>query len=399
MSTTFRYVAVDPQGRRVRGTTAAVDEQDAYRRIAGGGMTPVRVRQQVARSLRVGRPITRSDLAAMTREMSVLVQARMPLSTGLAIMAQNERNASMARLLRELSGSIEAGSRISDAIEQRRDVFGDVYVATMRAAESSGMLAEITVHLADMLDGEVGMQQRLRRAATYPAIVLAVVSAALFVIVGFVVPRFAATYASSGVDLPLATRVVQAVGASLRTWWWVYLGAGGVGLTALLQAWNTSKGRLRIEEVLSRTPYIGRLLTAVSTSRFCRVLSISSSAGLDLIESVEMSAGASGSLRVQTEMRRLGGKLRGGSSLFEVLQTCTTLPPFARRLLGSCKDSGDVTRTSDVISSHFDREGRHLAESVSSVIEPLMTVLLAFIVLVVALSVFLPMWQLVGLSR
>ncbi len=399
MSTTFRYVAVDPRGRRVRGKTAAVDAQDAYRRIASGGMTPVRVRQVVGRNLRVGRPISRGELAAMTRELSVLVQARMPLATGLAIMAQNERNANLARLLRELSGNIEAGSRISDAIEQRREVFGDVYVATMRAAESSGMLAEITAHLADMLDGEVGMQQRLRRAATYPVIVMAVVSAALFVIVGFVVPRFAATYASSGVDLPLATRVVQAVGASLRTWWWVYLGAGGVGLTALLQAWNTGTGRLRIEGVLARTPYVGRLLSAVSASRFCRVLSISSSAGLDLIESVEMSAAASGSHRVQTEMHRLAGKLRGGSSLSEVLLACTTLPPFARRLLGSCKDSNDVTQTSEVISTHFDREGRHLAESVSSVIEPLMTVMLAFIVLVVALSVFLPMWQLVGLNK
>lgn len=399
MSTMFGYVAVDPHGRRVRGKTAAVDEQDAYRRIAAGGMTPVRVRQQIGRSLRIGRPISKVDLASMTRELSVLVQARMPLSSGLAVMAQNEKNANLARLLRELSGSIEAGSRISDAIEQRREVFGDVYVATMRAAESSGMLAEITEHLADMLDGEVGMQQRLRRAATYPLIVLVVVAAALFVIVGFVVPRFAATYASSGVDLPLATRVVQAVGGSLRAWWWVYLGAAGVGVSALLQAWNTNKGRLRLEEILSRTPYVGRLLSAVATTRFCRVLSISSSAGLGLIESVEMSAGASGSLRVQTEMRRLGGKLRGGSSLFEVLQACTTLPPFARRLLGSCKDSGDVTRTSGVISAHFDREGKHLAESVSSVIEPLMTVVLAFIVLVVALSVFLPMWQLVGLSR
>lgn len=399
MSALFRYVAVDPRGRLVRGKTAAVDEQDAYRRIAAGGMTPVRVRQQLRRTLRVGRPISRVDLAAMTRELSVLVQARIPLSSGLAIMAQNERNESLSQLLRELSGSIEAGSRISDAIEQRREVFGDVYVATMRAAESSGMLAEITGHLADMLDAEVGMQQRLRRAATYPLIVLTVVAAALFVIVGFVVPRFAATYASSGVDLPLATRVVQAVGASLRAWWWVYLGAGGVALTGVLQAWNTGQGRLRIEEVLVRVPYVGRLLTAVATSRFCRVLSISSSAGLDLIESVEMSAGASGSLRVQTEMRRLGGKLRGGSSLSEAMLACTTLPPFARRLLGSCKDSSDVTRTSDVISSHFDREGRHLAESVSSVIEPVMTVVLAFIVLVVALSVFLPMWQLMGLNR
>jgi len=400
MSTsTFRYVALDRDGKRTRGRISATDEQDAFRRISTQGLTPLRVSADVKRSFSLGRRVKKADIAAMTRELSVLVEARVPLAQGLMIMAENERNATLATILRSLAGRIESGARVSDAIDHHRDVFGDVYVATMRAAESSGMLAEVTVHLADMLDSEVGLQQKLRRAATYPIIVLAVVSVAMVVIVGFVVPRFAATYASSGVELPLATQVVQAVGASMRSAWWVYLGSVVVMITGIMHMWSMPKGRLRLEKILARMPYIGRLLTAVSTARFSRVMAIGSGAGVNLIESLEMSAAACGSLRVREESRRLAIKLRGGASLSEVLSESVTLPPFARRLLGSCKDAKDVARTSDVIASHFEREGKHLAESVSSFIEPVMTVVLAFIVLVVALSVFLPMWQLVGLNR
>lgn len=396
----FKYVAVDVGGKRVHGSVAALDRQDAFRRISTSGKTPVRVRPAVGSQLRgFGRRVTKTEIAAMTRELNVLVQARIPLSQGLAVMAQTERNPVLAEMLRELAGSIEAGSKISDAVERHREVFGEVYVGTMRAAENSGMLAEITSHLAEMLDAEVGLHQRLRRAATYPVIVLTVVFAALFVIVGFVVPRFAATFAASGVALPLATRVVQAVGASVHDWWWMYLGAVGVGITALVQMWHSPKGRLKLERVASRTPFIGRLLCAVGTSRFCRVLAISSESGLGLIESVEMGAGASGSHLVQEQTRELASKLRGGAALPDALHSCEGLPPFARRLLAACKDSKDITRTANVISAHFDREGKHLAESVNSIIEPVMTVMLAFIVLVVALSVFLPMWQLVGLNK
>ncbi|GAB4387245.1 MAG: type II secretion system F family protein [Phycisphaerales bacterium] len=397
---TFNYVAVDEGGQRVQGSIAASDRQDAFQRLARSGKTPVRVRAAVDWRFRAfGRRVSKAEIAAMTRELAVLVQARIPLSDGLAVMAQTERNSALAELLIELAGSIESGSRISDAVERHREVFGEAYVGTMRAAENSGMLVEITTHLAEMLDAEVALRQRLRRAAIYPAIVLTVVFAALLVIVGFVVPRFAATFAASGVALPLATRVVQAVGISLREWWWIYLGTAVVLVTAVVQIWQVPKGRLSLERIASRAPFIGRFLAAVETSRFCRVLAISSESGMGLIESVELGAEASGSHLVREQTRELACKLRSGAALSDALHVCDGLPPFARRLLAACKDSRDISHASNVIADHFDRESKHLAESVSSIIEPVMTIVLAFIVLVVALSVFLPMWQLVGLNR
>lgn len=399
--TTYQVKAIDTSGATVRRRVTALDEQDACRKVSAAGLTPLRV--TAARALRwnvrVKRSVSRSEVSAMTRELSVLVDARIPLASGLGQMAQSEKNPAMAGLLADLAFRLESGSKISEAVRAHTDVLGEVYVGTMEAAEASGKLSEVTAHLADMLDAEVATRQQLRRAATYPAIVMLVVSAALVVILGFVVPRFAATYASAGVTLPLATRVVQGAGASLGTWWWLYSGCVVAGIIGLVQTWASPRGRLWLETALARMPYIGRLLNVVATARYCRVLSIASNAGVDLIEAMEVSANASGSQRLIAESKGMSMRLRGGSSLSEAISGSRVLPPFARRLLSACKEAKEVSHSSEIISRHFEREGSHLTAGISTVIEPVMTVVLAVIVLTVALSVFLPMWQLIGAGQ
>ncbi len=400
MKASFQYSAIGADGTKTRGVLSGVDEHEVYRRLVSGGLKPIKIKERVP-MFSVGtrsKRISRSVIAAMTRELSVLVEARIPLSQGLEAMAANERNPALANMIRDIANRIEAGETVSDAIAHHRQVLGDVYIATMRAAEASGKLAEVTTHLADMLESETAMRQQLRRAATYPVIVLSVVGVALSVILGFVVPRFAKTYSAAGIDLPLATRIVQAVGASMQSWWWLYLGLTIAFIVVTLQVWGTPKGRFKIESLLTRVPYLSNLLNAVSTTRFCQVLAISSDAGIGLTEAIDVSASASGSALVKEESERFSSKLRSGSSLAEVMDESKTIPPFARRLLAASKDNSEVARSASIVARHFDREAKHLSASLSSVIEPVMTIVLAVVVLVVALSVFLPMWKLIGVN-
>jgi len=398
MSSVFRYIAVERNGQQVRGTMSGLDEHEVFRHLTANGLRPISVKEisyLFSFKLQSGR-ISRTQIAAMTRELSVLVDARIPIEQGLKVMADNERNPALAKLVCDIASRIESGVKVSDAIAEHVEVLGEVYVATMRAAEASGQLAEVTELLADMLESEVAMQQQLRRAAAYPVIVLSVVGIALAVILGFVVPSFAKTFESSGIELPLATRIVQAIGASFKSWWWLYLGTAAGTVVITLQLWHSPRGRLCLEGVLARTPYISKLMSAISTARMCRILSIASGAGLGLTEAIEVSASASGSARVKLESNESTSKLRGGASLGEVMSESETLPPFARRLLAASKDNAEVARSSRIIARHYDREAKHFSSSISTIIEPVMTILLAVIVLVVALSVFLPMWKLIG---
>jgi MSHA biogenesis protein MshG len=397
---TYQYQAVDASGSQTKGTIRALDEAEAYRKLAASSLTPLSLAPMKSRgsSLSFNR-VNLVDIVNLTRELAVLVEARIPLDRGLVSIAEHERKPELAAMIRDIATMIEGGQSITQAMEKYRDTFGDVYIETMRAAEKSGNLQGVTSHLAEMLEKQMEARSQLRRAMAYPVIVLTMISAALTVIVGFVVPKFAATFASGNKKLPLATKIVQAVGASFQAHWWAYLAALVTIIVTLVVMWKNERGRLILEDILSRLPYVGKAVTYMATARFARVLGISLSSGMDVIDSLLIAARATGRPIFVNDAESMANKLRQGERLSDVLQTTRYLPPFAKRMIGAGKDSKELARSCEIVSRHFDRESSNLLKNVNTIIEPVMTVALAGIVLLVALSVFLPMWQMAKVQR
>lgn len=396
---TVRYTAIDRQGRSTRGRLEASGEAEAIRKLGERGLTPVELSTDSGGRGLFSKRITRSDLSAMTRELSVLLDAQIPIGRGMASMADQQSNPMLREVLLKVASAIESGSSITDALTAHKDVFGEVYIETIRAAEQSGSLAPVMSHLADMLERQVASSQTLRRALTYPVVVLGAVIVALVVILVFVVPRFAATFSANGIKLPLMTQIVQGLGLSMREHWWAYLLGAGAAVWCVVAAWRSEGGRRRIESVLPRIPHVGRIVVTVTTARFMRVVSIALEAGIDLTDAIQMGGKATGRPLFADECAHIADSLRGGESLEDLLNQSKYLPPFARRMIAAGKDSRDLARASGIVSEHYDRESDHLSKSISSLIEPVMTFGLAAVVLVVALSVFLPMWEMVRMSR
>lgn len=342
---------------------------------------------------------TGADVAALTRELSVLVEARIPLARGLMSIAEQETKPGLRWMIADVASQIEAGATVTEALTRHKAVFGEVYIETMRAAEKSGNLAAVTTELADLLDRQMDLRRQLRQAMTYPVVVLSTVAVAFGVFVGFVIPRFAGQFKAGGVELPLATRAVQAIGESVRGEWWVYLIGLASVVMAVVAAWRSEPGRVAIERFVMRTPVVGSLAVAAVTARFLRIMSLTVSSGLDLVESVVISGRAAGGKAFTADCRQVADRLTRGESLSEALSSAPHLPVFARRMLGAGTDAADLSRASLLVAKHFDRRASDLTKSVSSLIEPVMTVLMAGLVLLVALSVFLPMWQLARIGR
>lgn len=397
---TFSYTAIDAQGGRRRGVIECEGEQDAYRKLAASGLTPLKlVHAAERRAMFSFDRMSQADIADLTRELAVLMEAKIPLARGLQSIAEQETKSELKAMLTDIASRIESGSPLTDALEQYRHVFGEVYLETMRAAEKSGNLVSVVAHLAEMLDRQIESSQQLRRAMTYPVIVLGVVALAISVIVVFVIPKFAHTFSTQGVEMPMITRALRTVGESVKSSWYVYAAAFAmifVGLKAFL---STGSGVVCLERALARTPYVRSILKAGSTAQFARVMSIGLSSGLDMIQSLEMGARATGRVLFVEQCMAMAERLRNGEALTEVLRSCTALPSFARRMLGAGKDSAELSRSCAIVARHFERESSHLTKNINTMIEPLMTVALAVIVLVVALAVFLPMWQMVKIHH
>ncbi|MFI4896541.1 MAG: type II secretion system F family protein [Phycisphaerales bacterium JB059] len=398
--TRYKYIAIDAIGKKRQGQINATSEQKAYRQLAAQGLTPTRISQAGASvSLFTRDAIKPADVAAFTRELSVLVEAKIPLGRGLQSIAEHEDRPRHREMIRDLASMIEAGSRITDALTKYKDVFGEVYIETMRAAEKTGNLAEVTHHLADMLEKQIESGQQLKRALSYPIIVMVFVALAMTIIVVFVVPRFGKIFEANGVDLPVTTRIVQAIGDSVKAAWWGYAAmlAGIIGGSVAM--WKSPAGRDIFERLMLRIPHIGKIIVATTAARFSRVLSICLGSGLDLMEAVEIGGRATGRPLFVRECDHMADRLRSGDRLAEVIQSSNYLPGFATRMLGAGKDARELASASSVIARHYDRESEHLSKNINTLIEPLMTIAMAGIVLLVALSVFLPMWQMIKVNH
>lgn len=399
--TGFRYIALDARGRRTAGRVESVSEAEATRELARLGLTPIQIKPaKAARSIRLRRDrVTPQDIAALTREMSVLVEAKIPIARGLRSIAEHERNSRLRDMVNDIAMMIESGDKLTVAFGKYQDVFGDVYLETIRSAEKTGTLAEVTDHLADMMERSIETRQHVKRAMTYPLIVICFVALALSVIVIFVVPRFAVIFESNNVPLPLATRLIRTIGDSVRDSWWIYLIAAFGSVYATKRIWTHPAGRLRAEALLFRLPYIGEMFSAVATARFSRVLSIGLDSGIEAIEAISIAGRSTGRPLFRQESDSICERMRSGESLEAVLQTSQRIPSFARRLLGAGKDSSELSAAGRIISRHYDRIADHLAKNINTIVEPMITIAIAGIVLIVALSVFLPMWQMVSINK
>ena len=393
---TFEYRAVDRTGVKRDGTARAASEGEVYRQLNAQGLVPLKI--AVARAKRVrGGKIKPKDLAHFTSQLSVLVQARVPISDGLMSIAEQESEPRLKAVITDIATRIESGEPVAQAMSAHTRIFGEIYVQTVRAAEATGTLTKVLDHLAEMMERSAETQRQVKGAMMYPACVMVVLAIGVTFLLGFVVPKFADMFASRGVDLPTITKVLMHVGHSIQHYWFLYGGAVAGAIYGFKRMNRSERGRDTLDQVWHKVPFITKLLQGLAISRFCHVLGVSLGAGLNLIESLELAGKAAGRGMLMRDSMQMAERVRTGGRLSEVLADCKYITPFARRMISAGETSGELPKMCAAAARHYDRETQHLAKNIGTVIEPIMVVIIAAVVLVVALAIFLPMWNMVSL--
>jgi type II secretory pathway component PulF len=393
--TSFNYVALDRRGDRCRGVARATTEVDAFRQISAAGLTPVKIRQAKARRSRRG--VGLKDIAHFTYQLSVLIGARVPIGDGLRSIGDQESGGKFKDVITQIAAKIEAGGRIAEAMAEHREVFGDLYVQTVRAAEESGNMIKVLEYLSDMLERSIETRQQVRNALMYPACVISTLVLAVTFLIGFVIPQFAKMFASRNVQLPIFTRLLMWLGESMQHYWWVYLAIIAGSVIFVRRAWRTERGRWNIERLLHRVPFLSDILIGMAVSRFARVFGLCLSSGLGLIDALSMAGRSSARPMLIRDTDRIIDQVRTGGRISQVLVACEYIPSFAKRMLISGEESAELAKMCGVIARHYERDTQGLTKNIATIIEPVMIVLIAGVVLVVALAIFLPMWNMVQL--
>lgn len=394
----YAYKARDRRGElvedRVEGQSVAAVAAALRRR----GLLVIRVREQGVSRLEVLSPFGRigaTDLAVFTRQLSTMVGAGLPLARALHSLSEQAEKRSMGDAIGAILAGVESGVSLSGAMEERRDVFPGLYVEMVRAGEAGGVLDDVLPRLAGQLENDQELKRKVKSAMAYPVTVLVLsVLAAAFMLI-FVVPVFARMFEDLGGTLPLPTRVAMYLSELLTgAGGMAFLLAGGLGATAGLRWLRTERGRRAWGRFSLRVPLgIGQIVQKVALARFARSLGALTAAGVPILKAMEVTARTCGNPVVEEALLGARDGVRSGVAIHRTLEGESVFPPMVIRMISVGEETGELDAMLARIADFYEAEVDATVKALTSIIEPVMIVLVGAIVGGIILAMYLPMFR------
>ena len=349
-------------------------------------------------SLGVKRPrrIKGRDLAIFTRQFSTMINSGLPLVQCLQILSKQTENPTLREVILDVTNRVEAGATLSEALSRRPEAFDALYVNMVDAGEAGGILDNILMRLATYIEKAVALRRKVVGAMTYPAVVAVVaVSAALFMLL-FIIPVFAKVFADFGGQLPLPTRIVVGLSELLKSTWWAFV-ALGVGLAmGIRRYYRTEGGRRVIDGFLLRAPIIGDVLRKTAIARFTRTLGTMIASGVPILAGLEVTAKTAGNKIIEEAVMAARSGIREGETIAAPLAKSDAFPPMVVQMIAVGEETGALDTMLDRIANFYDEEVNSAVEALTSVIEPIMIVVMGVMVGGMVIAMYLPMFKLVN---
>jgi type IV pilus assembly protein PilC len=403
MAAMARYVyrARGRAGVLETGSLEAENERAAAVALRGRGFmvtSLVRQEEAVSATRQVSRffRVNRTELVLFTRQLATMISAGLPIVSALRVLEEQSTNARLKEIIASVRVGIEQGGSLSGEIAKHPQAFFEFYVNTVRAGEVSGVLDTSLNYLADYLERELDLIQRVRTAATYPLVVLGFTMLVAVGAIIFIIPSFASIFASFKVGLPLITVVMLRVSQLVRQFWWlIVLGIGGLAVGVFVLRGSPAGQRL-IDPLMLRVPIMGPIVLKLAYARFGRSLAVVIRSGVPILEGLTAVAGALGNRVVGDAVERARGRMREGQSMADALSGSPLMPPMIVQMVRVGEETGAMEDILNKVAEFYEREVDNTVKRFASIIEPVLIIGVGAVVGVVALSVLLPIWSLVS---
>ena len=398
----FTWSARDAQHQIVTGTLDAQTPGHVADWLIGTGVTPLVIApvQQVQEASDVlanllGRNgITPLALMMFSRQMYTLMRAGIPIMRALHGLEQSAGTPAEAKLMRELSASLDAGLDLSASMARRPDVFDSFYVAMIKVGETTGRLEEIFLSLFKHLEFQKFMREQVRSALRYPSFVVAAMVVAICVINLVVIPAFAKVFENLHAELPLMTRILLGSSHFMLDWWWALLGVALGAAVAARSFVNTTTGRMAWDKLKLHLPIAGPLVRKGVLSQAARSLALVFKSGVPIVNGLTLSAQVVENAHISNALNSMRTGVEHGETLLSASTRAHIFTPVVLQMVMVGEESGTLGEMLEEIGQMYQQEVEYELKTLSSKIEPLLIVMLGGMVLVLALGVFMPMWEL-----
>ncbi|WP_298440975.1 type II secretion system F family protein [uncultured Ferrimonas sp.] len=394
----FRYQGRDASGAKVEGLLDANSEAAAMEQLMRRAIIPLQLEPHSDRKLLEFKSLFQAKvpttaLLLFTRQMQSLAKSGIPLLQALAGLAEGQDNELMQTTLLDLREQLVQGHTLSAAMNQHPRVFSSMYVAMVHVGENTGNLDEAFARLYRHIEQETETKRRVKAAMRYPMTVIAVIAVALVVLNIFVIPQFAGMFAKFGAELPLPTRIL--IGTSnffINYWWLLLLGIVG-GIFGIRSYLLTDAGKLRWDRYKLKQPLLGTLIQRATLSRFCSSLSMMLRGGVPINQSLQLVSDAVDNTYMQQHIVSMRRGIEGGESLQRVAGQSGFFTSLVMQMIAVGEETGRLDELLDDAAEFYDREVDHELKGLTAKLEPILLVIVAGMLLVLALGIYLPMWD------
>jgi type IV pilus assembly protein PilC len=360
-------------------------------------LIPVTVRVK-PKEIKLGmkRKVKTREMVILTRQFATMINAGLPLVKALQILAEQVTNPTIQAAIEKVVHDVESGDTLAHALKEHPKLFSPLYVNMVDAGEAGGILDTILLRLATFLEKADALARKVKGAMIYPAVVFSVAALAIAILLLFVIPTFESMFASFNQELPLPTRIVIGLSNFLQGYW-LWLLIGGVVAGVLFRRWvATSSGRLLFDRMLLRAPLLGPLVRKSAIARFTRTLSTLLSAGVNILEGMEITARTAGNRVIHDAVIESRASIAGGKSISEPLRQSGVFPPMVTQMINVGEETGDLDGMLGKIADFYEDEVDVAVESLLKALEPAMIVILGTIVGGMIIAMYLPIFGMVN---
>ncbi|WP_017737931.1 type II secretion system F family protein [Pseudomonas sp. CBZ-4] len=394
-STIYAWEGTNRKGRRVCGQTAGHNPALIKAQLRQQGICPGRVRKRASVLPSLTAPIKALDIVLFTRQLATLLKAGIPLLQALDIVSEGFENPPMQALVNGLKQEIAAGTNLATALRKQPRYFDELYCNLIAAGEQAGALEALLERVAIHLEKTQQLKARVKKAMTYPAAVLVVASVVCTLLLMHVVPQFQSLFAGVDGELPGFTLGVIALSEFLQRAWWIVAACLGGSIAALRQAYRVSPGfRHGLQAALLKAPLAGTLMKKSAVARYARTLSTTFSAGVPLVQALDSVAGAVGNGPFRRAIERMRHDVASGIQLNQAMTGSGLFPRMAIQMTIIGEESGTLDRMLEKVASHYEADVDSLVDRLTSLMEPLIMVVLGSIVGGLVIAMYLPVFQL-----
>jgi type IV pilus assembly protein PilC len=393
---TYTWEGKSKQGETKKGELVADNPAVARLQIRKLGITPVRIqekREKPAKKFTVRKKIPQKLIVVFTRQFATMINAGLPLVQCLNILANQQENAAFSNVITQIKGDVESGKSLAEALKNYPKVFDQLYTNLVEAGEAGGILDVILNRLSSYIEKTERLKKKVKGAMVYPAVVSGVAIAVTAVILLFVIPIFEKMFSEVGQALPAPTRFVITLSRFVsNNFIYIILGSGAF-IYLLRRFYRTEKGKYLMDDLSLKLPIFGMLLRKVAVAKFTRTFGTMVSSGVPILEAMDIVARSAGNKVVEKAIIKARGSIAQGRTISEPLAESKVFPPMVTQMIGVGEASGELDTMLNKIADFYDEDVDAAVNTLTSMMEPIMMVVLGGIVGGLVISMYLPIFK------